>query len=50
MLMDLIKALADAFTTQEKEKAYKDLERIGMDRRTADYLLTELNKGGSANG
>ena len=50
MLIDLIEALADAFTAQEKEKAYRDLEKIGMDRRTADFLLMELSKGGNTNG
>lgn len=39
MLTDLLAALAGTKSSKEKERAYKDLERVGMDRRTADFLV-----------
>lgn len=44
MLADLIKALANAGSKKEKEKAYRNLERVGMDRMTANMLVRELKK------
>lgn len=44
MLMDLLLALMDAETEQEKEEAYGNLRLVGMDRRTADYCLREIKE------
>lgn len=44
MLTDLLAALAGAKNNKEKERAYKDLERMGMDRRTADFLVAAERK------
>lgn len=44
MLADLLKALAEAEGKKEKEKAYRTLERVGMDRMTADVMITEMRK------
>lgn len=50
MLADLLKALAEAGNTKEKEKAYQNLERAGMDRMTADVLVAEMRKEATADG
>lgn len=42
MLSDLIIALRSAKTAEEKEKAYCQLERVGMDRMTADIVAAEM--------
>ena len=42
MLSDLIMALRSAKTAEEKEKAYRQLERGGMDRMTADIVAAEM--------
>ena len=42
MLMDLVMALVIAIEPKEKEKAYRDLERVGVDRRTADVMAAEF--------
>lgn len=44
MLRDLLLALMDAKTKQEKERAYEDLRLVGMDRRTADYCVEEIRE------
>ena len=44
MLYDLIKNLAEASTEEEKERAYKQLELVGMDRATANTVVSELKK------
>ena len=41
MLMDLITA-KDAEDMDGAERAYKALERVGVDKMTADTLLAEL--------
>lgn len=51
MLEDLIFALLEATTTKEKERAYKRLERVGVDRISADQMAKEFYseyKGGTA--
>lgn len=48
MLADLLKALAEAGS--KKEKAYQNLERVGMDRMTADVLVAEMRKEATADG
>lgn len=45
MLMDMIRNLANAETKKEREKAFKELEKVGMDRRTALMLVAELKNG-----
>lgn len=44
MLGDLIQDLVDARTPKEKEKAFRNLERVGMDRMTARILANEKRK------
>ena len=44
MLNDLLKALAKAEDKKEKEKAYRNLEHIGMDRMTANVLVADMKK------
>lgn len=50
MLDDLLKALAEARNEKEKEKAYRNLERVGMDRMTAGMLVAEMTKEAVADG
>ena len=42
MLQDLLEALRDAKTEKEIERAYKNLEKVGMDRITARLLVKEI--------
>lgn len=42
MLFDLIMDLLTAGDKREKERAYKRLERIGVDRATADVIAAEF--------
>lgn len=51
MLNNLIENLAKAKNTRESERAYRQLERVGVDKFTADILVKELNtsKGGKTN-
>ena len=42
MLSDLIVVLQNAKTAAEKEKAYRQLEKVGMDRMTADIIAAEM--------
>lgn len=51
MLMDLIMDLLEASTKKEKEQAYRRLERVGVDKKTADIMAAEFYKeqGGGAN-
>lgn len=46
MLMDLVMDLAAATEANEKEKIYRKLERVGVDRRTADVMAAEFYKEG----
>lgn len=41
MLEDLIIALLIAGDKKEKERAYRKLERVGIDRVTADMIAAE---------
>lgn len=41
MLHNLLEALINAKTEKEKEKAYKSLERLGVDRNTANVLISD---------
>ena len=45
MLMDLIEALMSAATEKDKERAYRNLEKVGMDKATADAVVKELQNG-----
>lgn len=42
MFSDLINELINAKSDNETERAYKRLEKIGVDRVTADVLVKEL--------
>lgn len=45
MLSDLILALLEADNDPKmKEQAYRSLERVGVDRRTADVMAAEFYK------
>ena len=44
MLFDLIMDLLTAGDAKEKERAYRRLEKVGVDRMTADVLATEFYK------
>ena len=44
MLVDMLRNLANAKTERERETAYKNLERVGMDRYTANAMLNILRK------
>ena len=44
MLQDLLRNLAQAVSGKEKAKAYKALERVGMDRMTAELPVKEIVK------
>ena len=46
MLVDMLRNLADAKTKSEKETAYRNLERAGMDRYTANTMINILGKKG----
>ena len=45
MLMNLVMALVEAIEPKEKGKAYRNLERVGVDRRTADVMAAEFYEG-----
>lgn len=45
MLFDLIMDLLTAGDKKEKERAYRRLEKVGVDRMTADVLAAEFYKG-----
>ena len=42
MLMDLVMALVTAGDQKEKERAYRNLEKVGVDRITADVMVAEF--------
>lgn len=44
MLMDLVMELVEAVDPKDKEKAYRKLERVGVDRTTADVMAAEFYK------
>lgn len=44
MLMDLVMELVAATEPKEKEKIYRKLEKVGVDRRTADVMAAEFYK------
>lgn len=44
MLMDLMMNLLAAASPEDKEEAYKNLERVGVDRVTADMMAAEFYK------
>ena len=45
MLSDMIAALITAKTEKEIKKAYRNLEKVGVDKMTADLLVREMLKG-----
>lgn len=44
MLMDLVIDLVQAVDPKEKERAYRRLEKVGVDRATADVMAAEFYK------
>ena len=44
MLMDLVMALVEAVDPKDKERAYRRLEKVGVDRKTADIMAAEFYK------
>lgn len=46
MLQELLMDLVTAADPKEKEKVYRRLERIGVDRLTAKVLEKEFQEGG----
>lgn len=44
MLMELVMELVTAADPQDKERAYRRLERFGVDRKTADTMAAEFYK------
>ena len=46
MLMDLVMNLVMAVDKRDRERAYRALERVGVDRRTADVMAAEFYKEG----
>ena len=42
MLMDLVMALVTATDPKEKEHAYRNLERVGVDRYSANLMAAEF--------
>ena len=42
--MDLVMALVEAVDPKDKEKAYRRLEKVGVDRKTADIMAAEFYK------
>ena len=46
MLMDLVMELVTATDTKDKERAYRKLEKVGVDRITADVMAAEFWKEG----
>ena len=45
MLYDLLIDLICASTPQDKERAYRNLERVGVDRATANILAADIKAG-----
>lgn len=46
MLMDLVMELVTATDPKDKELAYRKLEKVGVDRITADVMAAEFWKEG----
>ena len=44
MLMDLVMALVEAVDPKDKDRAYRRLEKVGVDRKTADIMAAEFYK------
>ena len=49
MLIDLVMDLVAAVEPKEKERAYRRLERVGVDRVSADVMAAEFWKFWKAN-
>lgn len=46
MLMDLVMELLTATDDKDKERVYRKLEKVGVDRITADIMAAEFWKEG----
>lgn len=49
MLEDLIMELLTAADEDEKKEAYRRLELVGIDKKTADEMAAHYYKGGAEN-
>lgn len=47
MLQDLIMGLLEAVDEDDRKEAYRRLERMGVDRETADEMAAHYYKGGT---
>ncbi len=50
MLQDLIMELLTAVDEDDKEDAYRRLEQVGVDRKTADEMAAHYYEGGATGG
>ena len=50
MLMELVMQLVSAADPSDKERAYRSIERSGVDRGTADAMAEDFRKGGTCSG
>jgi len=46
MLMELVMELLIAVDKKDKEKAYRKLEKVGVDRTTADVMVSMFYENG----
>lgn len=44
MLSDMINEIIDARNKEERERAFKNLEKVGVDRRTACVMAAAVKK------
>lgn len=49
MLLDLIMELLTAVDEDDKEEAYRKLEQVGIDRKTADDMAAHYYEGDTEN-
>ena len=44
MLLEMVMDLVTASDPEDKERAYRQLEKAGVDRRTADVMAAEFER------
>lgn len=50
MMMELVMNLVQSVDPKEKERAYRCLERFGIDRATSDMMVAEFYKEAKVDG
>lgn len=50
MMMEFVMELVTAADSQDKERTYRRLESIGIDRKTADVMAAEFYKDKEVSG